>query len=85
MSACELGEVLQQCGFRLGLAILQHRNHREWDIEWPHERFEIGVIADDADDVAVEFADVMAAQQVDHAVRQPRDHDDESIALGGVE
>ena len=43
------------------------------------------MIADDADHVAVELADMMAAQQIDHAVRQARDHDDDAIALGGVE
>ena len=43
------------------------------------------MIADDADHVAVQFADVMPAQQIHHAMRQPRHHDDDAVALGRVE
>src|ERR1700681_2153760 len=43
------------------------------------------MIADDADDVAIELAEAMAAQQVHHAMRQPRDHDHDPVPFGGVE
>ncbi len=77
--------MLQERGFGLLFAILWNRNHLEWNFEWAHQRFEIGMIADDADHVAIQLADMMPAQQIDHAVRQPRDHNHDAIALGGVE
>ena len=77
--------MLQECGFRLRFAILRDRDHREGRFERARERFEVGMIADHADHVAVEFAETMAAQKIHHAVRQPRNHDDNPVPLGGVE
>ena len=77
--------MLQECGFGFRFAILRDRNDREGHLERARERFEVGMIADHADDVAVELAETMAAQQIDHAVRQARHHDDDPVPLGGVE
>ncbi len=85
MSAREPGEMLQEGGFRLRFAILRDRNHREGHLERARERFEVGMIAGHADHVAVELAETMAAQEIHHAVRQARNHDDDPVALGGVE
>ncbi len=81
----DLGEMLQQCGLRLGLAIVDDRNDREGHLERARERFEVRMIADDADDVAVELAETMAAQEIHHAVREARNHDDNPVPLGVVE
>ena len=43
------------------------------------------MIAHDADHVAVQLADMMPAEQIDHAVRQTRDHNDDAIAFVSVE
>src|SRR5580704_3874676 len=77
--------MLLQRGLGLLFAILWHRNHIERNFEWAHQRFQIRMIADDADHVAVQLAYMMPAQQIDHAMRQARDHDDDAVTFVGVE
>src|SRR5258708_2628131 len=43
------------------------------------------MIADHADDVAVQFAETMTAEQVHHAMWQPRHHDHDGIPFRSVE
>src|SRR5262249_41664073 len=74
----------KQPSLGLRLAVLADPNHVERNTEGARKRLKIGMVADDADHLGLKLTEPAAAQQVHHAMRQARYHDDHPVTPGSI-
>ncbi len=68
---------------RCALVFFRDRNDHERDAIEVGDGLIVGVVGNDERDFAVQFADLVAVEQVDQAVIIFRNHDDHALALAG--